>query len=588
MVRSFAAVASLLLVCFACATQPDLRRPAPEPATAFLDVAVVPMERDGIVEHQTVVIRGDRIAQIGNVAEVVVPPDALRIDGHGKFLMPGLADMHVHLRTTNELPLYVANGVTTVFNLDGAPQHLAWRAKTSSGEVFGPTIVTCGPKFDRARTPQESVAEVAAQAAAGYDAVKIYSGVSKAEYPYLLRAAREHGLFIVGHVPKEVGIEGALAAGQAIEHAEEYVYRYFNKTLDIDQLVFDEGRIPAAVALTRDAGIWFTPTLVTYDQIMQQAADLGAFLQRPEMRYIGPALREKLGPENNLYKRAFSQAQVPKVRQNLAFQKKLVAAMHAAGVPMLAGTDAMGIGTTGGFSLHEELRNFVECGFTPYEALRTATSNASAFFNRPHEFGVVRAGARADLLLVDANPLADVANAARRSGVMLRGRWYDEASLHARLEALPQAYAHELQFVRDELRTDPAAALRYLDENDTGGLASYVLYQIVLQDGTGALRGVIASIRSSRPDSLIVAERTINTLGYSLLRSGHRAAAISVLALNAETYPKSANTWDSLAEAYDADGQHARAADNYRKALEVNPNYPNAEFAQKYIANNAK
>jgi len=124
---------------------------------------------------------------------------------------------------------------------------------------------------------------------------------------------------------------------------------------------------------------------VTYDQIVQQADDLNAYPERSEMRFIGPAQRDKLGPANNIYKRGFKSSQVPRLKQSLAFHKKLVGALRAAGVPMLAGTDAMGIGMVGGFSLHEELRNFVEAGLTPFEALRTATTNAAAFLNASRE-----------------------------------------------------------------------------------------------------------------------------------------------------------------------------------------------------------
>ena len=551
---------------------------------AFVDVNVVPMDAEGILEHQTVVIRGDRIAQIGRIEDVAVPAGSMRIDGRGKFLMPGLADMHVHIRTRNELILYVANGVTTVFNLNGSPVDLLWRAKTATGALLGPTIYTCGPKFDRARTAEESVREVDAQHAAGYDAIKIYAGVSKAEYPALLARARQRGMFVVGHVPREVGFEGTLAAGQALEHAEEYVYTFFNDTLDIDKLQFDESRIPEAVAITRRSGIWFTPTLVTYDQIVQQADDLTAFLQRPEMRFIGPGVRERISPANNIYKRGFTAAQVPRLKQNLAFQKKLVRALHQAGVPMLAGTDAMGIGTVGGFSLLEELENFVECGFTPYEALRAATTDSAGFFYATSEFGAVRRGLRADLILLTGNPLADIANVSRRAGVMVRGRWLTESELQTALAALPSEYQKEDRFVRKALREDPAAAMKYLDENDTGGLSSYVLNEIALEDGVPAIEAIVRKTRAVQPSATIAAERTINTLGYQLLRTGRTADAIAVFIFNTELYPDSANTYDSLAEGYAGSGDVKRAVEFYRKALAVNPTYPNGAAAAEFIA----
>ncbi|HEX8169207.1 MAG TPA: amidohydrolase family protein [Thermoanaerobaculia bacterium] len=572
LIRAAAALVSLLALPLVAAA----------PTTAFVDVSVVPMDVERVVAHQTVLVRDGRIVSVEPAASARVPRGAMRIDGRGKFLMPGLVDTHVHLGTRNELPLWVANGVTTVFNLDGKPLHLLFRTRTASGELLGPTIYTVGPKFDKARTPEESVAEVEAQHAAGYDGIKIYTRVSKAEYPALLAAARKHGMFVVGHVPREVGFAGTLAAGQALEHAEEIVYTFFNDGFEIDKLVFDASRIPELVRMVSASGIWFTPTIVTYDQIMQQADDVEAFLRRPEMRFISPALRDRLSPANNGYKRGFKPEQVPKIRENLAFQKKLVGALHAAGVPMMAGTDAMGIGTVGGFSLHEELRNFVESGLSPYEALRTATSNPARFLDTG-EFGTVTPGTRADLLLLEANPLADVANAQRRAGVMTRGRWHPERELRRVVDELPRTYAAEERFLLRALHGDVAQALRYLDENDGGLTGSYLLAKIAAAEGTEALVKIVRRAQQLRPESTLVAERTINNLGYQLLRAKDLNKAIDVFRLNVAMYPAAANTYDSLAEAYDAKGDIAAAVAAYKKALEVNPQYANAELAAKYV-----
>lgn len=552
--------------------------------TAFVNVNVVPMDKEQVLEGQTVIIRDGRISEIGSAEKVKVPKDAIRIDGRGKYLMPGLIDMHVHLRSQTELPLYIVNGVTTVFNLNGNPVHLKWKKGVAKSEIFGPTIYTCGPKFDKARTPEESVREVEAQSKAGYDGIKIYAQVSKAEYPALMATARSHNMLIVGHVPREVGFEGMLKAGQALEHAEEYLYTYFNDSIDIDKMKLDESRIPQAVALTRESGIWFTPTLVTYDQIVQQADDLNAFLARPEMKYIPPALLYKLNPENNGYKRGISPRQVPKFKQSLAFQKKLVRALHEAGVPMLAGTDSMGIGTTAGFSLHEELRNFIETGFTPFEALQTATSKAAEFLKGADEFGTVTVGKRADLILVKGNPLKDVANASHRAGVMVRGRWLSESELGQMLDELPATYAKEEQFVRTNLERDVSKAIRYLDENDPYGfLSSYLLTSISLEQGTDKLTKIVRELKRSYPEATLVQERTINTLGYQLLRIKKLKEAIEIFRLNVEAYPKSANTYDSLAEAYMANGNKELAFEYYKKALEVDPKYPNAEYATEFL-----
>jgi hypothetical protein len=149
------------------ASQPDAR------TTAFVHASVVPMDTERLLKDQTVVVSGSRILTIGPAGNTPVPPGARRIDATGLFLMPGLADMHVHVYVPEELTLYAANGVTTVFNLDGRPGHLLWHRRIASGELLGPAIYTAGPMFNRPRSAQEAVQEVDRQSAAGYDAVKI-------------------------------------------------------------------------------------------------------------------------------------------------------------------------------------------------------------------------------------------------------------------------------------------------------------------------------------------------------------------------------------------------------------------------------
>jgi len=303
------------------------------------------------------------------------------------------------------------------------------------------------------------------------------------------------------------------------------------------------------------------------------------------MKYIQPALYFKLSPENNGYKRGISPRQVPKFKQSLAFQKKLVRTLHEAGVPMLAGTDSMGIGTTAGFSLHEELRNFIECGFTPFEALQTATSKAADFLQAGNNFGTIAVGKRADLILIEGNPLKDVSNAARRAGVMVRGQWLPEAELLRTRDELPSVYAREGESVKTNLAHDIQKALQYLDENDPSGyLSSYILTNVSLEQGTNKLASIVREVkRGSHPEATLVQERTINALGYQLLRTNKLKEAIEIFRLNVEIYPKSANTYDSLAEAYTSNGNKELAIEYYKKALEVDPKYPNAAFAIEFL-----
>src|SRR5262245_48544661 len=304
---------------------------------AFVNVAVIPMDREAELLHQTVVVEGGRISALGPVADVPVPATATRVTGGGRYLIPGLVDAHVHLTSTTELPLYLANGVTTVFNLHGQPAHLLWRQWVADGKLLGPTIFSTGPLFDRAHTAAEAVRLVDEQAASGYDGVKIYNQVSADEYPALIEEAKRKKMLLMGHVARGPGFEATVAAGQSIAHAEEFTYTFFNPQHDGDNshIVYDEERIPEAVRLTAAAGVFVTPTLSMYRDIVRQATDLDRYLQNPDLDLLAPWVRAGLQPALNRYHNRYSPEAVRRLEVSLAFQRKLVRALAAAGVPLL-------------------------------------------------------------------------------------------------------------------------------------------------------------------------------------------------------------------------------------------------------------
>ena len=236
-----ALLVSFALPGFAKAAAETPKHINPARMVAFLHANVIPMDRERILKDQTVVIEGDRITQIGPSEAIRVPRDARRIDANGKYLIPGLVDAHVHLQSPIEFAVYLANGVTTVFNLDGRPAHLLWRSMVANGEVLGPTIFTTGPIFHQKRTAEEDIRLVDEQAAAGYDAIKVYNEVSKDEYPALITEAKRKSLLLMGHVARDPGFAMTLQYGQSIAHLEELVYTNFNPQNDddFDHLVFD-------------------------------------------------------------------------------------------------------------------------------------------------------------------------------------------------------------------------------------------------------------------------------------------------------------------------------------------------------------
>ena len=415
---------------------------AAQSATAFLGVDVIPMDREEVLRKQTVLVRGDRIVSVGPAGSVRVPAEARRIDGTGHYLVPGLVDMHVHIARPEyqgDFALYLGNGVTTVRILNAAPIPgvVEWREEVEQGERIAPTIVTSGPTVRQLADSAAAEEVVRNHLQAGYDAIKVYSGLAADPYRVLTRRAAEVGLPVVGHVPVAVGLETAVRSGQrTLEHAEDLLQHHF-------RMQTDPARIPALVEVLKGSGACVTPTLVVFGYVVRHAEqfpELEELMARPELRFVDPAQLAVWSPARNSYVQRWAgrAEEVPRYARDFAaqwrFMQRVVAALDSAGVPILAGSDATIPFTLPGFSLHEELQLLVgRAGLTPFEALRAATATPAECMDMEHEVGAVRPGQRADLLLLSANPLNDVANLQRRVGVMARGRWLPEAELQERM-----------------------------------------------------------------------------------------------------------------------------------------------------------
>jgi tetratricopeptide (TPR) repeat protein len=529
------------------------------------------MDADRVLRDQTVVVSGGRIAAIGPSTGTPVPPGARIVDARGGYLSPGLADMHVHVYSPQELTLYVVNGVTTVFNLSGRPQYLEWRRRIAEGELLGPSVYSTGPMFSRPRTPEAAVEDVDRIAAEGYDGIKIYNQVGAAEYPALTAQARKKGLVLVGHVAREPGFEATLAAGQSIAHAEEFVYTFFHDDPAKSEVVhpIDTEKIPQAVAMTREAGISVIPTLVAFRNIVRQAENVRKYLTDPNLVYMAPSMREKLEPARNTYANRFEPEKIPGLAVSYEFQRQLVKALHAGGVPILAGTDASWLGVP---------------GFTPYAALKTATVDPARLLRKENEFGTIAAGKRADLILTRDNPLEDVGCLRNPAGVMVAGRWIPDEERRRLLRDIPESYRKTMADLARDAEANPQALDAYLRASDPlGEIGSAVLASVAASRGPEALTAMLEKIRKSDPQSPLVREEAVNELGYALLGRKEIGAALAVFRLNTELYPKSGNTWDSLAETYLAAGQTELGRQLYAKALEVEPEYPNAKAAREIV-----
>ena len=434
--------------------------------TAFVDVTAVAMDEERLLEHQTVLVQEGRIVACGSVADVVLPDDAVRIDGRGRYLMPGLVDMHVHYNTSGPTMepsfavLFLANGVTTVRNMAGAPAYLAARNLIARGEGFGPAIYTSGPIMDGQppvwpgsvviETKEEAERSVAELKERGYDFLKVYSNLTIEAYDAIIVAARRYGMRVVGHVPERVGLQHVLESGQSsVEHLHGYLSaladgeaagtNYFERTLHALEHG-DESKIPILAGWTAESGAWNCVTLVVHRRMGRGRIAFEEERQRPELRYLSPVYEtewtRQLAP-------AGDPARIESaLRRAEELRGKIVRALRAVGAPLLLGSDTPNPFVIPGFSIHEELELLVEAGLSPFEALRAGTRDAAAFLGALDEFGSVAPGLRADLILSEANPLDDVRNVARRVGVMVRGQWLSEAELQSMLEDVATA-AHE-------------------------------------------------------------------------------------------------------------------------------------------------
>lgn len=428
--------------------------------SALVGVNVIPMDRERILENQTVVIRDGIIAVLGPAATTPVPEGALRIEATGKYLLPGLAEMHAHIPTPDQgsdyleriLFLYVANGVTTARSMLGHPSHLELRRRIEAGEILGPRLWTSGPSASGSSTPAPRAADslVRAQKSFGYDFVKIHPGLSLESFEALDRAADEVGMRYAGHVPTAVGVRRALAAGYwSIDHLDGYIHAIVADGAPVDladaggffgiALVdhVDERKIPAIARATRDAGVWNVPTQILMENLASETLPESLAL-RPEFRYMPRQFLERsIQQKRNLHQQTTPQAR----RRFIELRRQLVKALHDQGAGLLLGSDAPQWWNVPGYSALRELEAIVAAGLTPYQALETATRNVAVFFGVADRQGTVGTGKRADLLLLDANPLENIANVHRRAGVMIRGRWLSREAIQRRLSEIASAYA---------------------------------------------------------------------------------------------------------------------------------------------------
>ena len=395
----------------------------------FTGVNVINTTGAPLQANMTVVIRNGRIVSLGKTGRIKIPKDASIVDARGKFLIPGLWDMHGHLGTDSfdkqgHLSLFLANGVTGVRIMDGDPAHHEWRKEIQAGKLHGPRMMIATPTIGQSPIAANAAREVVREGKlAGADFVKVHDVLSRDAYLAVLDEARKLKLPVAGHVPSVLTAAEVSVLGQkSIEHFT-----------GLDEAKADMKQAITLAEILRGNHTWLCPTL-----IMRQSyasLDDGRLAQDSRLKYVKPSWARRW------LRMAADSVKTPREewvnrRALVEKEKALVGLLHRNGVEILAGTDEISPFCAPGFSLHDELALLVAAGLTPLQALQSATLNPARFFQRGRDLGTIEEGKLADLVLLDANPLRDIRNTQKINSVVVNGRLLDRQTLDAMLSKI--------------------------------------------------------------------------------------------------------------------------------------------------------
>ena len=547
---------------------------------AIVGINVIPMDEEGILDNQTVVIADGEIQSIGDTASTTLAADILQVSGNDQYLIPGLADLHIHLAHEDELLNYLSWGMTTVMHLGGSSETgqeiLEYREQIEDGTRLGPNIITTGRILDgdpAVATGAMSIssAEEARQAvldlkSAGFDFAKIYNNVSQPVFEAIIDEAQRQGIAVIGHIPRGFDALAALGSGQnAVVHTEEFFFTYFEGPRSTEKMTRDYQpdyrKLPTLIEVLAGNNVAVMPDLsFTFTNLLMWD-ELDHVWQDREFDYLHPATAS-MWEGGNINRRAELENHIVRDQWKYNLMQRLIRDFQEAGILQVIGTDASLPGLFPGEAAHRELTELVKAGLSNFDALAIGSSNAGEFVRRYIDdevrVGLVKPGYRADLVLLNSNPLDDVRNARDISAVVVNGRLTKKSELDERRAALLQRY----DYLRD-LNTDVDVAMESAD-------AGKRLQKIV---------------RASDDDeeALETIESRINAAGYAAAFAGEFDRSEFLLEINTRLFPNSANTWDSLAELTHYRGDKDRALQLYRKALQADPSFGSAKDAIERI-----
>jgi len=441
----------------------------------FTHVTVIDAAGAAAKPDMTVVLTGGRINEIGKSDKVRPPKDAQIVNATGKFLIPGLWDMHIHWSQKDYLPLFIANGMTGARMMWGFPMHHEWRKEIADGALLGPRLniassIVDGPKpVWRGSVAVSNEAEgrhaVIKAKQDGADFIKVYSLLPRAAYFAIADEAKKQDIPFAGHVPEAVKAAEASDAGQkSIEHLtgvllacsrdeeairaemlkalagadESSATRFRRLTVNVRAAqTYDQKKAAALFARFKKNGTWQVPTLTVLRSVTH--LDDPNFTNDPRLKYMPPGLRDYWNPKSDPRFKMFTANDWAESRKVYAKYLEVTGAMRQAGVEFIAGTDTPNPYCFPGFSLHDELALMVKAGFTPMEALQAATRNPAKYLGLLDSLGTVEKGKIADLVLLDANPLVEISNTQKINAVVVGGRLIAKSELEAMLAKVEAA-----------------------------------------------------------------------------------------------------------------------------------------------------
>lgn len=446
---------SLLLILLIIGLSPLSCQKALEADYAFDNVQVINVKTGEIKPEQTVFVKDGKITLIVPSKEANLDGTMNTIIGNGRYLMPGLAEMHAHIPGNQNMKLleetlflYLSNGVTTIRGMLGQPYHLELKDKVLSGEILGPRIYTSGPSLNGNSVTSTEQADqmVRDQKAAGYDFMKLHPGLTMENFNQIVQTAQEVGMPYAGHVSVDVGIRRALEAEYAsIDHVDGYLEGIVPSTIRVNPnangffginftKIADEALIDELVQMTVDHNVWIVSTQAMMERWVGPE-DPEVLAQEPEMKYMPPnTLNTWVRTKKQVIEAAnYDPDQALKFNE---LRREIIKKLHDGGARFLLGSDAPQVFNVPGFSIQRELEAMTRSGFTPLEAIQAGTINPAAFFGVEGEYGVIEPGASADLIMLQNNPLEDINNTRSQLGVMVRGKWMTKADIYKRLDEI--------------------------------------------------------------------------------------------------------------------------------------------------------